>query len=94
MVYHFTRDPLNTIISGYNYWKNGMEWWNGEKLFTVHTDRRFLEFNFVTNRTIDHTTNWPYECFQDQYISESNFPFEGPKEMLNDSLSGYVEHVP
>ena len=81
-IYQFIREPLNTIVSGFNYWKHGKEGWTRGKNFkSLHHDRRFIKFEYDTNTTYNPRQNSttltlePYNCFLDRYIFESNFPF-------------------
>lgn len=83
MIYHFSRDPVNTVLSGYNYWRKGMEGWvNRADAVHVHHDRRFIKFNFERNTTYsleerpDAVTTRPYHCYLDEFILNSNFPFD------------------
>eukprot|EP01083_Nonionella_stella_P095369 267725_1 len=84
MIYHFTRDPLSTILSGYNYWRNGKESWvKNRNVTTLHHDTRFIHFDYELNKSYDLArastqnvvTRTPYHCYLDEFIFDSNFPF-------------------
>ena len=91
-IYHFTRDPLNTILSGYNYWKNGKEGWvKKTNIKKLKHDTVFIKFNYNLNKSynvykkngkVSISNKYPYKCYLDEYILNSNFPFDFDMKLL------------